>query len=48
MVSFRFIPERSAIPFLRFERLGFAISGALIALFFFGGPVIHGCTVAMV
>jgi preprotein translocase SecF subunit len=30
MLSFRFIPDRTAIPFLRFEWLGYAISGALI------------------
>jgi preprotein translocase SecF subunit len=30
MSSFRFIPDRTAIPFLRFEWLGYAISGALI------------------
>jgi preprotein translocase SecF subunit len=32
MLSFRFIPDRTAIPFLRYERLGYAISAALILL----------------
>jgi preprotein translocase SecF subunit len=30
MLSFRFIPDRTTIPFLRFERLGYAISAALV------------------
>jgi preprotein translocase SecF subunit len=32
MLSFRFIPDRTSIPFIRYQRLGYAISGALIAL----------------
>jgi preprotein translocase SecF subunit len=32
MLSFRFVPDRTSIPFLRFERLGYVVSGALIAL----------------
>jgi preprotein translocase subunit SecF len=32
MLSFRFVPDRTTIPFLRFERVGYAISGALILL----------------
>ena len=30
MVGFRFIPDGTTIPFLRYERLGYAISAALI------------------
>ncbi|MGH6887460.1 MAG: protein translocase subunit SecF [Geminicoccales bacterium] len=32
MLSFRFIPDRTTIPFLRFERAGYAISAALVLL----------------
>jgi preprotein translocase SecF subunit len=32
MLSFRFIPDRTSIPFIRYQRLGYAISGILIAL----------------
>jgi preprotein translocase SecF subunit len=32
MLSFRFIPDRTSIPFIRYQRLGYAISGVLIAL----------------
>ena len=32
MLSFRFIPDRTNIPFVRYQRLGYALSGALIAL----------------
>ena len=32
MLSFRFIPDRTNIPFIRYQRLGYAISGALIVL----------------
>jgi preprotein translocase subunit SecF len=32
MLSFRFIPDRTNIPFVRYQRLGYAISGALIVL----------------
>jgi preprotein translocase SecF subunit len=32
MLSFRFIPDRTNIGFVRYQRLGYAISGALIAL----------------
>jgi preprotein translocase SecF subunit len=32
MLSFRFIPDRTCIPFIRYQRLGYAISGALIAV----------------
>jgi preprotein translocase subunit SecF len=32
MLSFRFIPDRTRIPFVRYQRLGYAISGALIVL----------------
>jgi preprotein translocase SecF subunit len=32
VLSFRFIPDRTSIPFIRYQRLGYAISGALIAL----------------
>jgi preprotein translocase SecF subunit len=32
MLSFRFIPDRTSIPFIRYQRLGYAISGALIAV----------------
>ena len=30
MVSFRFVPDRTAIPFLRYERLGYVLSALLI------------------
>jgi preprotein translocase subunit SecF len=30
MVSFRFVPDRTMIPFLRYERLGYALSAILI------------------
>jgi preprotein translocase SecF subunit len=30
MVSFRFVPDRTTIPFLRFERLGYALSALLV------------------
>jgi preprotein translocase subunit SecF len=30
VLGFRFIPDRTSIPFLRFERLGYAISAALV------------------
>jgi preprotein translocase SecF subunit len=32
MVSFRFVPDRTAIPFLRFEWFGYAVSAALVLL----------------
>jgi preprotein translocase SecF subunit len=32
MLSFRFIPDRTNIPFVRYQRLGYALSGALILL----------------
>jgi preprotein translocase SecF subunit len=32
MLSFRFIPDRTSIPFIRYQRLGYAISCILIAL----------------
>jgi preprotein translocase SecF subunit len=32
MLSFRFIPDRTNIPFIRYQRLAYAVSGALIAL----------------
>src|ERR671911_914153 len=32
MLSFRFIPDRTSIPFIRYQWLGYAISGALIVL----------------
>jgi len=32
MLSFRFIPDRTNIPFIRYQSLGYAISGALMAL----------------
>ena len=32
MMSFRFVPDRTAIPFLRYQRLGYAVSAALIVL----------------
>ena len=32
MLSFRLIPDRTNIPFIRYQRLGYAISGALIVL----------------
>jgi preprotein translocase subunit SecF len=32
MMSFRFIPDRTNIPFVRYQRLGYAISGILIVL----------------
>jgi preprotein translocase subunit SecF len=32
MLSFRFIPDRTNVPFIRYQWLGYAVSGALIAL----------------
>jgi preprotein translocase subunit SecF len=32
VLNFRFIPDRTDIPFIRYHRLGYAISGALVAL----------------
>jgi preprotein translocase SecF subunit len=32
MLSFRFIPDRTSIPFIRYQRLGYVISGILIVL----------------
>lgn len=32
MISFRLIPDQTTIPFIRFERLGYALSGALVLL----------------
>ncbi|HZA67228.1 MAG TPA: protein translocase subunit SecF [Geminicoccaceae bacterium] len=32
MVSFRFVPDRTAIPFLRYEHVGYAVSAVLILL----------------
>ena len=32
MLSFRFVPDRTSVPFIRYQRLGYAISGILIAL----------------
>jgi preprotein translocase subunit SecF len=32
MLSFRFIPDRTSIPFIRYQRLGYAVSGILIVL----------------
>ena len=32
MLNFRLIPDRTNIPFIRYQRLGYAISGALIVL----------------
>jgi preprotein translocase SecF subunit len=32
MLSFRFIPDRTNIPFVRYQRLGYALSGALIVI----------------
>jgi preprotein translocase SecF subunit len=32
MLSFRFIPDRTNIPFVRYQRLGYAISAALVVL----------------
>jgi preprotein translocase SecF subunit len=32
MLSFRFIPDRTNVPFIRYQRLGYALSGALILL----------------
>ena len=32
MFSFRFIPDGTHIPFVRYQRLAYAISGALVAL----------------
>ena len=32
MLSFRFIPDRTNIPFIRYQRLAYALSGALIVL----------------
>ena len=32
MLSFRFVPDRTTIPFIRYQRLGYALSGVLIAL----------------
>ena len=34
MLSFRFVPDRTNIPFIRYHRLAYAISGALVALSF--------------
>jgi preprotein translocase subunit SecF len=32
MLSFRFLPDRTAIPFIRYQRLAYVVSGALVAL----------------
>jgi preprotein translocase SecF subunit len=32
MLSFRFIPDRTNIPFVRYQRLGYALSGVLIVI----------------
>jgi preprotein translocase subunit SecF len=32
MLGFRFIPDRTDIPFVRYQRLGYAISAALVVL----------------
>jgi preprotein translocase subunit SecF len=32
MLSFRFVPDRTSIPFIRYQRLGYAISGILVVL----------------